>query len=353
MVNIKKRSIIIALTITFALLVTIIIVGIFSYNSTANSPLNISYDTLTIEVNDGEGFNTLLDRLDSEGLVRNKLLIKLNLKLNNNTPNIIAGKYTVSKDATLDQVINVLETEDISYNQVSVTIPEGYNIESIAKQFEDSGLFTSEEFLQGVKDYPLPEYVKKDSRKKYNLEGYLYPDTYFFEKDAKVNDVISKMVSEFESILAEAEEESSKTAEAKDIETLIIKASLVEREVKLPKERSTVASVIENRIAKGMKLEFCSTVNYVIGYQGHEILKYKDIEVDSPFNTYKNSGLPIGPIASPGKASIKAALNPENTDYLYFVLTEDNESHHFSKTIEEHETAKHEAEAKRKELLKK
>jgi UPF0755 protein len=349
MVRIKKKSFFIGLAIALIILITIVIGVIFYYKSVINSPLNTSDDSVIIEVNDGEGFNSLLSRLNEDGLIRNQLFVKLNLKLNDNVPKIIAGKYKVDKDVSLEQLIKILETEDITYNQISVTIPEGYDIDKIANEFEEQGLFTKEEFTQGIKEYPLPSYVKQNSKKKYNLEGYLYPDTYFFEKGANINDVISVMVKKFETVLKETEDESGKTLNDDQIETLIIKASLVEREVKLAKERATVASVIENRISKGMKLEFCSTVNYVIGNEGHEVLTYKDIEIDSPYNTYKYAGLPVGPIASPGKASIKAALNPETTDYLYFVLTEDNQSHHFSKTEAEHNAAKAEAEKKRKE----
>ena len=345
MFKIKKKTIILTIII---FIVATIIGGIFFYKSIANSPLSISDETLNIEVKSGEGFNSLLSRLDEEGALRSKLFIQLKLKIDNYNPRIISGNYMVNKDVTLEELVKTLETEDTNYNQVSVTIPEGFNIENIAEDFEKAGLFPKADFINAVKSYPLPSYVKENKFKKYNLEGYLYPDTYFFKLDAKPSEVIDVMVKKFEAVLAETLNETGKNLKQEETENLIIKASLIEKEVKLDKERSKVASVIENRLSKGMKLEFCSTVNYVIGYEGHEILTYKDIAIDSPFNTYKNTGLPIGPVASPGKNSIKAALVPEQTDFLYFVLTEDNESHHFSKTEKEHEAAKLEAEAKRK-----
>ena len=233
MAKIKKSSIILVLIIILVILATIIIGGMFYYKSIVNSPLNTSEDTLSIEVNDGEGFNTLINRLDADGVIRNKLFIKLNLKLNKITPDIIAGTYQVKKDATLYEIIKILETEDISSNQVSVTIPEGYDIDSIASEFESSGLFTKEDFLKAIKEHPIPEYVKKNNRKKYNLEGYLYPDTYFFKKDASLNDVISVMVNRLQEVLSDLEVETGKTVKPEDIEYLIIKASLVEKEAKL------------------------------------------------------------------------------------------------------------------------
>ena len=132
-----------------------------------------------------------------------------------------------------------------------------------------------------------------------------------------------------------------------ELEDLIIKASLIEKEVKESSEKPIVSSVINNRLNKDMKLQFCSTVNYVIGYKDHEVLTYNDIEIDSPYNTYKYMGLPVGPIASPGKDSIIAALKPKDTEYLYFVLSEDNKTHYFSKTEEEHNAAKQKAEKAR------
>ena len=344
MVRIKKKAII----MTLVTILAIIIWGIFFYKSIANSPLKITDETLIIEVKSGEGFNSLLNRLDEEGVLRSKLFIKLKLKIDNDNPSIISGIYTVNKDVTVDELIKILEIEDTSFNQASVTIPEGFNIENMADEFEKAGLFTKSDFIKAVNEYPMPTYIKNNSLKKYNLEGYLYPDTYFFRKDAKANEVIAVMLKKFEDVLKIVLEETGKTLNPEETENLIIKASLIEKEARLDEERPKVASVIENRLAKGMKLEFCSTVNYVIGYAGHEFLTYKDIELDSPYNTYKYDGLPIGPVASPGKTSIKAALQPEQTKYLYFVLTADNVSQHFSVTEAEHEAAKLEAETKRK-----
>ena len=151
------------------------------------------------------------------------------------------------------------------------------------------------------------------------------------------------MLDNFKVRLKEIEKETGKDIQSSEIEKLIIKASLVEKEAVLDEERAKVASVIENRLKKKMKLEFCSTVNYVVGYDGKELLKNSDIKVDSPYNTYKYSGLPAGPICNPGKESIVAALEPENTNYLFFVsLKNQNGKQYFSTTAEEHERVKKE-----------
>ena len=332
-----------------AILIASIVVlsSLYYYFSIVNKPLSID-TSIDVTVDEGEGFNAFLEKLDEKGYLRNKLLVKLNVKINNTDTNIIPGTYTLEKDTSLEELIKTLQTEDLSKNQVSVTIPEGYTIDKIALKLQEAGLCTKDEFIQAVKSYKLPSYVKNNPKKKYNLEGYLYPDTYFFHKDATAEDVITQMLDEFIDNFKKAEEETGVKVNESDIENIVIKASLVEKEAVLNEERPLVASVIENRLKKDMKLEFCSTVNYIIGYD-HEVLTNSDIKIDSPYNTYKYKGLPVGPIASPSYNSIKACLKPAETNYLYFMLlTGQDGKHHFSTTAEEHMRVQAEEEAKRK-----
>lgn len=341
--NIKK-----ILNIIVGILLIFIMIIFVRYYSVIKKPLKTDLDKITIEVNEGEGFYNLLDRLNSEGIIKNETLIKINLKLTNKNLKIIPGSYEVNSDISLKELTKVLTTEDISKNQVKVTIKEGYTIDRIADVIAESGLCTRDEFIDEVKNYPLPSYVKADSNRKYNLEGYLFPDTYFLNKKFDAKSIIKVMLDNFEEKLSELEKETGKKIKKDEIDTLITKASLVEKEARLDEERPLVASVINNRISKGIKLEFCSTVNYVIGYEGNEILSYNDLKVESPYNTYKNIGLPVGAVGSPGYNSIKAVLEPANTDYLYFVLLYgENGKHHFSNNYEEHERVRIEQDEKR------
>lgn len=342
----KKGKIIKIIVAVFLLVISIIFVFFINYNSVINKPLKSTSDTLAITVESGEGFNSLLNKLNNQGNLRNLTYIKINEKLHKQDYSIIPGSYEINSDISLSELLKLLQTEDLEKNQVKVTIPEGYNIEKMAEYFEKEGLFTKDDFISAVKKYNIPDYVKDNPHKKYNLEGYLYPDTYYLNKDVTPDELIEIMLSRFDEVITQIKDETKIEIKNEDIETIITKASLVEKEVKLDSERKKVASVIENRINKGMKLEFCSTINYIIGYE-KVVLYNSDLTVDSPYNTYKYLGLPVGPISSPGIESIKAILQPDTTDYLYFVLTEDDKSHHFSKTLEEHEAAKKEAEAKR------
>ena len=340
----KKRSLI----AVFVILV-VIVTGIFVfYNSVIKKPLKTNGDNIIIEVNEGEGFYNLLDRLNKEGIIKSESIIKINLKLTKPNLNIIPGSYEVQSDVTLKELITTLTTEDISKNQVKVTIKEGYTIDTISETLEKSGLCTRDEFIEAVKRYPLPEYVRVNTNKKYNLEGYLFPDTYYFDKKFSADKIIKTMIDNFDEKIHNLEKETGKTIDKSNIEDLVIKASLVEKEARLDEERPLVASVINNRVKKGMKLEFCSTVNYVIGYEGNEILTYNELKVDSPYNTYKYTGLPVGAVGSPGYNSLKAVLNPADTDYLYFVLLYgENGKHHFSNNYEEHNRVQVEQDKKR------
>lgn len=322
---------------------------IFYYNSVISSPLKADGDKIEIKVLEGESLNSVLNTLDEQGILRSKLMVKLKLKLDKQNIILLPGTYSIDKNIALAELIEKLQTQDLNSNQVKVTIPEGFTIDLIASRLEENGMFNKDEFINEVKTYPLPSYVKNDEKKKYNLEGFLYPDTYFFNKDATPKEVIEIMIDKFQETIKKVEDKTGKTINVSDIESVITKASLIEKEAILDEERPLVASVIENRFKKNMKLEFCSTVNYVKGYESKN-LSNDDIKVDSPYNTYKYSGLPVGPIASPGEKSILAILEPAETDYLYFMLLyEQGGKQHFSTTLEEHNKVKLEQEAKEKE----
>ncbi len=340
----KKKRILLLIVV---LLVAVIIGGFEYYDEIIEKPLESDKEKIEITVDEGESFYSLLDKLSSIGVLKNKEVIKLNLKLDKkNNINLVPGEYEVNTNVTLKELIKILETEDFSKNRISVTIPEGYDIEEMANVFEESGLFSKDDFLNAVKNHELPSYVKKDDKKKYNLEGYLFPNTYFLDKDINADEVISLMISEFEKTLEKVEKETGVTIKDDEVEKIITIASLVEEEAELDEERDLVSSVIYNRLEKGMKLEFCSTINYAWGEHLPQVLN-KHLEIDSPYNTYKNEGLPVGPITNPGEKSIIAAVKPAQTDYLYFMLLyNQGGKHHFSNNGAEHEKVKREEEAK-------
>ena len=225
-----------------------------------------------------------------------------------------------------------LNTES-SLNKVKFTVPEGYSIEDIASKLEDEGICSKNDFILAIKEYPLPSYVKPNEEKRYNLEGYLFPDTYIIEIGETPKEIINKMIKRFEEMLDEASKATNVIVKDEDIETVVTIASMIEKEARLDNERPTIASVIVNRLNIDMKLQIDATVIYALG-EHVNIVTYDDLEIDSPYNTYKNYGLPVGPISNPGIESIKATLKPESTDYLFYVLKDDN-SHYFTNDDED------------------
>ena len=181
-----------------------------------------------------------------------------------------------------------------------------------------------------------PSYVQSNPEKRCNLEGYLFPDTYTFNKDVTANDVIGNMIKRFETAISEIETEEGVTISDDKLEDIIIRASIIEEEVQVHEERPIVAGVIENRLEQGMPLQMDATSLYATGK--HDTAPTpEDLKIKSPYNTYYVKGLPVGPIASPGKVSIEAVLKPKKSDYIYYVLKKGgNGEHVFAITYDEH-----------------
>jgi UPF0755 protein len=222
------------------------------------------------------------------------------------------------------------------------TVPEGYTIELIAKKLEKEGICTESEFLQAVQqdyDYWFLEDVPDDADVKYKLQGFLFPNTYAISEEMGAQDIVTIMLEQFGTQFTQ-EMRTQMEAQGKTIFEIVIEASIIERETKIDAERATVAGVIKNRLEKPMRLEMCPTALYPItdGLYDKTTVTYEDTHVDSPYNTYENMGLPVGPIACPGIASLKAALAPEAHHYFFYHADEkkNDGSHIFTETYQEH-----------------
>lgn len=324
--------------IIICVLIAIILGSIvFMYANTVNNPLKSSNDKIVIKIDKGEGFYTLLNDLKEKGLIKNEAFIKLYLKINKVNPKLVEGTYTINSDISLKDFIKELETEKV----VNVVIPEGYTIDQMGDLFEEKGLFTKKAFLEAVKNYKLPSYIKNNKDIRYPLEGFLYPDTYSFKIGVTPNEVIKTMNDEFLNVFKEVEKETGVTVPDDKIYSIVTKASLIEKEARTEKDRPLISSVIDNRLQKGMPLQIDATVIYALGKHVDKVL-YKHLEINSPYNTYKVKSLPVGPIASPGKASLIAALKPAKTEYLYYLLDPKKGEHYFTNSYLDFEKKKSE-----------
>lgn len=326
------------ITLSFILVLIVTIMGfiIYSYSmKVIKHPFIGNAETFSIKVNNGDNLNGLIDILYSEAKIRNPYLIKWYIKKQKLNTNIKPGSYTITKDSSLENFIKTLNEGKYNENAVKVTIPEGYNIESIASLLQEKEIISKEDFIKSCKEYVLPSYIKIDSRRKYALEGYLFPDTYELVKGMKGKDIIDIMIKNFEKVLKDVEQKTNKTIDNDEIDRLIIMASILEKEAETASERPIIASVFYNRLKLKMPMQSCATVEYALGIH-KTVYTYKDLEVESPYNTYKVKELPVGPISNPGKDSIIAAVAPAQTNYLYFVSKFDGtKTHYFSEDYNE------------------
>ncbi|WP_139904433.1 endolytic transglycosylase MltG [Clostridium thermarum] len=325
---------------TIWIVVMVIIIGSRGYYiSVINKPLkNIDATELKMTIKSGDTLNGVINRLNSQGNLKNSLLIRLYMKLNKVSFSVKQGDVVIPADATLAQMFDTLKNfQGLPTNVVRVMIPEGKNLEEIGKILEEKGVISYQDFVDTCLKYELPPYIKNNSKRKYALEGYLFPDTYDFTKVESGKDgraIIKIMLNNFERKIGEV---GLSLDEVDEIDKIVTLASIIEKEVKVEEERTLVSSVFANRLKIGMPLQSDPTVQYALGVH-KEKLSLDDYKIDSPYNTYVVAGIPVGPISNPGKASIEAALNPEDTKYLYFCSRNDG-THEFNESFEKHNAA--------------
>lgn len=286
---------------------------------------------IRFEVPGGQPFAVVAERLERRGLIRHARPIRIYAAATGSDRHIHQGVYEFTIGERPRDIIRRLSAGDILV--VEVTVPEGFTKWEIAGVFAPAGVDSAELFA-AIHD---PEILRRREIPVASLEGYLFPDTYHVPYLASAEDVVSMMLARMDDVF---NEELIARAVEMDMtpQQVLALASIVEAEARVGSERPVISAVYHNRLSRNMRLEADPTVAYAMdGYRGR--LYYKDLEIDSPYNTYRNPGLPPGPICSPGAAAIHAALYPDTaTDALYFVARGDG-SHIFSRTLTEHNAA--------------
>ncbi len=290
---------------------------------------------IKLEIARGESTQEISSKLEKTGVIRSSLALKIWLKyqeIRGDRAALQAGVYQFSTDRSLFEVIKQMETQVPV--EVVYTIPEGWTIAQMAAYFEEKGFFKAEDFIQATKTNLartswLPQNIT-------TLEGFLFPDTYqIFADRATPDRVIETMLARFEQVALPLAKSSKM-----NLQEWVTFASIVEKEAVLDRERGIIAGVFQSRLEQGMRLESDPTVEYGLNIKQtpDQPLTLSQVRTPSPYNTYLNKGLPPGAIASPGLKSLKAALKPQKTDYLFFVARYDG-SHIFSRTFTEHQAA--------------
>jgi len=288
-------------------------------------------DKVLINVRPGQTLKTTAELLFQNKIIKNSLKLIVIARFKGFDKRLKAGEYLLSAAMTPRQILKVMVKGEVKLHKL--TIPEGYNTYQIAELVTQAGYGTKEDFIKAASDAALARKFGLDAD---TLEGYLFPDTYFFPKDVTVEKIISIMVQRFGSIFKPEWKDRAKNF-GFSVHQVVTMASIIEKETGAPFERPLISSVFHNRLRKKMRLESDPTVIYGIkDFDGN--LTRRHLKTRTPYNTYKIRGLPVGPIANPGQASLEAALFPEKTAYIYFVSKKDT-THHFSTNLKEHNRA--------------
>lgn len=291
--------------------------------------------TYVFQVKPGMSSSEIAMQLKKQELISSEFVFRLLAKLELKADSLKAGDYELSTNMTTSEIIAKLSSGQTVSRRL--TIPEGYTVDQIAQLLEEQQLGSAAVFKQLAKTYAPYEYMTSAKQNRnYAAEGFLFPDTYNIGGGMSEKQVLQMLVAQFDKKLTP---EIRRKAAEKNISLyqLTTLASLVEREARVAAERPVIAGVFINRIRQNMPLQSCATIQYILGTPKAE-LTIQDTEINSPYNTYQNYGLPPGPIANPGSASLQAVADAEATQYLYFVASSSG-AHHFSKTYEEHLSA--------------
>lgn len=316
--------------VLFTLAAAAIIWGLWLF-ADGTRPYLRSKESVLVEIPRGTGTRAMARKLEEAGAIRSRVTF-LWLRMLWPGGVLQAGEYSFDRPASTFEVLRKLGRGETAY--IALVIPEGYNRFEIADTAAARGLSGRQEFLQASEDVRLIADIAPQAK---TLEGYLFPDTYHFPLHARPEQLLRSMVARFRQVYSSLKPPGANLS----LHEIVTLASLVEKETAWSEERPLVAAVFYNRLRKGMALQCDPTVIYAAllenRYDG--AIRQSHLSSASPYNTYVHPGLPPGPIANPGKASLLAAMHPVSSDYLYFVADAEGGSHTFSRTLAEHNLA--------------
>ncbi len=287
--------------------------------------------TIYVKVTPGMNASDIGTVLAQHGIIDSRLTFWAKAKLSGNESKFKTGNYAFTPGMDIDEVLQKLAEGTIDY--FKFTIPEGFSVKDIAVRLGKEGIVDEKKFLSLAENYYPYSYIDENDDAFFGAEGFLFPDTYVVDTDAKTEDIMAVMAQNLDNRL---------TADMRDkaadmnlsIYELITLASLVEKEARYDEDRPIIAQVFLKRLEINMPLQSDATLQYLMDAPKEDV-SIADTKITSPYNTYQNAGLPPGPIANPGMAAIEAVLNPADTDYLYFVADRDGHNH-YAYTYDEH-----------------
>jgi UPF0755 protein len=291
-------------------------------------------ESVTVEIPSGSSTRDVSLLLATHHLIKDPTFFRYYARYRGLDAQIKGGEYQLSPAMTPDQILTKLSRGEVVIHRF--TVPEGLTVAQVADLLAGKGLVNREKFLQLAAASTLnAAYLPKDVKLAQPLEGYLFPSTYDYKQGVTEAELLQMMYAGWENSFPPELQARAKELGMTVHEALTL-ASIIEKEAQVAEERPVISGVYMNRLHEGMKLDADPTVRYAVAKPQGQALTVADLEVDSPYNTYKRAGLPPGPIAAPGAASIKAALNPQKHDFWYFVAKEDGTGqHYFATTLAE------------------
>lgn len=310
-------SLFLKILITILTLVIILIIGGFFYiRYQIYSPLNQQGISQNFVIESGQGVEQIAANLEKAKLIRRALWFNYYVWFRGWTNRLQAGEYGLSPSMNIPEIVLRITKGEVMPHEIKITIPEGFTLKQIDARLTAAGLIKAGELLE-----------------QQELEGYLFPDTYIFDKKATLGEIIKKMQDNFDKkITVELKEEIARQNKA--LEQIIIMASILEKEVVSDEDRTIVSGIFWKRLTNNYPLESCATIAYILDVDKWRY-SFQDTRIESPYNTYLHPGLPPTAINNPGLSTIKAAIYPIETDYLFFLSASDGTTI-YSKTLEEH-----------------
>lgn len=322
----------------FVLGVGFICYGLYEIYMPFGSSLS-SEQTKLVMVQKGQSVKEIGQNLANENLIRSQFWFEVDVWLEKSGNRLQAGQYEIGSSSSIAQIVKMLAQGDVLENYIQVTFPEGFSAKEIESKLLESGIAAAKDLDKAsIDEFQLKYQFLGDAPKKANLEGFLFPDTYKFEKDASQQEIIQKILDNFDAKIS-AQMRQDILSQGKNIFEIVTMASIIEKEGKTAADRKIIAGIFWERLADKYPLESDATLSYVFNDKNsrHSLEQTK---IDSPYNTYKYAGLPPGPISNPGVEAIEAAIYPEQSNYYFFLTKPDTGEAVFAKTLEEQSTNK-------------
>lgn len=323
------------IVLLFLLIAIIILAGIYVWKGIYLPIDKNSKERIAFAIKKGEGTKEIATNLEKERLIRMATLFRIYTIYKGVSDKLQAGEYLLSPSMVIPEIAEKFVSGDVI--KETITIIEGWDLRDVAEYLAEKG-FVKNEFLELTKQDFSGEYdFLEDKPKDLSLEGYIFPDTYKMKKGETLEDITNKTLQNFDKRLTQELRQEIKNQNKKIFE-IVTMASMIEKEVKTPEDKKIVSGILWKRLENSIPLQVDATISYITGRKGDSV-SIEETKIDSPYNTYKYKGLPLGPISNPGLESIIASIYPENSDYWYYLSTPEGKTI-FSKTLEEHNIAK-------------